>query len=108
MEMYIFYIVKNGNRSDAKQSEQLSGKIPPDFVALFRAKKCNGEHGGQVYPTDPCSSSRVLTWMDAGLMPLAHRIQTRQALFIWSVLKTKGNTQLMKVLRELLKHPTDS
>ena len=55
----------------------------------------------------PHSSSKVLTWMDAGLMPMAHRIQTRQALFIWSILKSKFNTLLMEVLRELLDHPTD-
>ena len=55
----------------------------------------------------PSSSSKVLTWMDAGLMPMAHRIQTRQALFIWSILKSKSNTLLMEVLRELLEHPTD-
>ena len=55
----------------------------------------------------PPSSSKVLTWMDAGLMPMAHRIQTRQALFIWNILKSKFNTLLMEVLRELLDHPTD-
>ena len=55
----------------------------------------------------PASSSKVLTWMDAGLMPMAHRIQTRQALFIWNILKTKSNTFLMEVLREILEDPKD-
>ena len=53
----------------------------------------------------PASTSRVLAWMDAGLMPMAFRIQTRQAMYIWSVSKSKGNTVLMLVLREVLKYP---
>ena len=47
---------------------------------------------GQFHSADLCfvTSSRVLNWMDASLMPMAHKIQTRQVLFICSVLKTKG------------------
>ena len=41
-------------------------------------------------------------------MPMAHKIQTRQTLFILDVLKTMSNTLLMKFLHELLEHPTDS
>ena len=41
-------------------------------------------------------------------MPIALRIQTRQGLFIWGILKTKSNTLLMELSRELLKHPSDS
>ena len=55
----------------------------------------------------PHSSSKVLTWMDAGLMPMAHQIQARQAIFIWSILNSKLNSLLMEVLRDLLDHPTD-
>ena len=51
----------------------------------------------------PASTSRVLAWMDAGLMPMAFRIQTRQAMYIWSVIKTA----LMSVLREVLKYPDE-
>ena len=50
----------------------------------------------------PASSSKVFTWMDAGLMLMVHRIQTRQTLYIWSILKTKSNTLLMEILCELL------
>ena len=50
----------------------------------------------------PASTSRVLVWCDAGLMPMEHRIQCRQALLIWNICKEKNNDKLLAVLRHLL------
>ena len=46
-------------------------------------------------------------WLDAGLMPMENRIQNRQAVYIWTVMKTKQNITLQSFLRELLNHPRD-
>ena len=50
----------------------------------------------------PAATSRVLVWCDAGLMPMEHRIQSRQALLIWNICKKKNNDRLLAVLRHLL------
>ena len=50
----------------------------------------------------PAATSRVLVWCDAGLMPMKHRIQSRQALLIWNICKKKNNNRLLAVLRHLL------
>ena len=50
----------------------------------------------------PAATSRVLVWCDAGLMPMEHRIQSRQALLIWNICKKKNNNRLLAVLRHLL------
>ena len=55
----------------------------------------------------PAASSWVMSWVDAGLMPLEHRIQKRQALFIWAVVRSKHNEVLIKVLGELLDNRCD-
>ena len=55
----------------------------------------------------PAATSRVMSWVDAGLMPLEHRIQKRQALFIWAVVRSKHNGVLIKVLGELLDNRCD-
>ena len=46
-------------------------------------------------------------WLDAGLMPMENRVQNRQAVYIWTVIKTKENITLQSFLRELLNHPSD-
>ena len=55
----------------------------------------------------PMSTSRALAWIDAGLMPMMYRIQIKQALFIFNIIKTKNNPTLLNILRELLEHPSD-
>ena len=55
----------------------------------------------------PTSTSRALAWIDAGLLPMSYRIQTRQAKFIYDIIKTKQNPTLLNILRELLEHPSD-
>ena len=46
----------------------------------------------------PASTSRVLAWMDAGLMSMFCRIQNKQAMHILGVLKSKRNTTLLAFL----------
>ena len=53
------------------------------------------------------SSSNIMGWLDAGLMPMENRIQNRQAVYIWTVMKKKENIMLQSFLRELLNHPSD-
>ena len=55
----------------------------------------------------PQSTSIVLVWFDAGLMPIEHRIQCREAVLILKISKTKNNDMLIYVLRFLLKSPGD-
>ena len=55
----------------------------------------------------PMSTSRALAWIDAGLMPMMYRIQIKQALFFYNIIKTKHNPMLLNILRELLEHPAD-
>ena len=55
----------------------------------------------------PQSTSRVLVWCDAGLMPMEHRIHCRQAVLIWNISRTKNNVVLISVLRHLLESPGD-
>ena len=55
----------------------------------------------------PRSSSNIVGWLDAGLMPMENRIQNRKAVYIWTVMKTKQNITLQSFLRELLNHPRD-
>ena len=45
----------------------------------------------------PQSTSRVLVWCDAGLMPIEHRIQCRQAVLIWNISRAKNNVVLISV-----------
>ena len=56
----------------------------------------------------PASTSRALSWIDAGLMPMSYRILNKQALFIYSIIKTKNNPILSKILRQALEHPADA
>ena len=56
----------------------------------------------------PASTSRALAWIDAGLMPMSYRILNKQALFIYSIIKTKNNPILSKILRQALEHPADA
>ena len=56
----------------------------------------------------PQSTLRVLVWCDAGLMPIEHRIQCRQAVLIWNISRTKNNVVLISVLRHLLESPMES
>ena len=53
------------------------------------------------------STSIVLVWFDAGLMPIEHRIQCREAVLIWKISKTKNNDMLIYVLSVLLESPGD-
>ena len=55
----------------------------------------------------PRSSSNIVGWLDAGLMPMENRIQNHQAVCIWTVMKTKENITLQSFLRELLNHQSD-
>ena len=55
----------------------------------------------------PAATSRVMTWVDAGLMPMEHRIQKRQALFIWSIVRSKQNEFLIKIMDKLLDNRCD-
>ena len=41
-------------------------------------------------------------------MPMENRIQNRQAIYIWNVMKTKENKTLQSLLRLLLNHPSDA
>ena len=52
-------------------------------------------------------NSNALAWIDAGLMPMQHRIQACQAGIIWNIHKTKNNVTLQLILRELLDCPSD-
>ena len=45
--------------------------------------------------------------MDAGLMPMADRIRSRQAQFIWATTRVKHNPTLLAVLQELLRYQED-
>ena len=53
------------------------------------------------------STSRALAWIDEGLMPMMYRIQIKQTLFFYNIIKTKHNPTLLNILRELLEHPSD-
>ena len=55
----------------------------------------------------PSATSRVLAWMDAGLMPMADRIRSKQAQFIWATTRVKHNPTLLAVLQELLRSQED-
>ena len=55
----------------------------------------------------PSSSSRVLAWMDAGLVPMQDRIQARQANYIWTAVKYRTNPTVHKILQFLLTKPED-
>ena len=55
----------------------------------------------------PTSTSRALAWIDEGLMPMMYRIQIKQTLFVYNIIKTKHNPTLLNILRELLEHPSD-
>ena len=55
----------------------------------------------------PQSTSIVLVWFDAGLMPIEDRIQCRETVLIWKISKTKNYDMLIYVLRFLLKSPGD-
>ena len=62
---------------------------------------------GRIILQVPAATSRVMSWVDAGLMPMEHRIQKRQALFIWAIVRSKHNEVLIKVLDELLDNRVD-
>ena len=55
----------------------------------------------------PSSTSRALAWMDAGLVPMQDRIQTKQANYIWSAVKSRTNPTVHKILQFLLTKPED-
>ena len=43
------------------------------------------------------STSRALAWIDAGLMLMMYRIQIKQALFVYNIIKTKHNPTLLNI-----------
>ena len=55
----------------------------------------------------PSSTSRTLAWMDAGLVPMLDRIETKQANYIWTAVKNRTNQTIHQILRFLLTRPED-
>ena len=55
----------------------------------------------------PCSSSRVLAWLDARLKAMEHRITFRKAMYIWSTLKKNQNPSILAAFRHMLDSPED-
>ena len=55
----------------------------------------------------PSSTSRTLAWMDAGLVPMLDRIETKQANYIWTAVKNRTNPTIHQILKFLLTRPED-
>ena len=46
----------------------------------------------------PSATPQVLTWIDAGLVPMRIRVMMRQVTFIWTAIKKRKNPGIHEVI----------
>ena len=56
----------------------------------------------------PGSSSKVSTWIDAGLMPIKYRIWLKQSRYVWRLINKRNDDLLQGCLQEILEQDQEN